>query len=475
MTPVLAAIIAFMAVQFGIGVWVSRRIRTEDDYLVAGRTLGYPLAIFSLFATWFGAETVVGAAGTSFSEGVSLSSAEPFGYGLCLVIMGLVFATSLWRRQLTTLADLFRQRYSDRVEQVAAIILIPTSVLWAAAQVRAFGHVLSDASTLETEAAIAVAAGVTIAYTAFGGLLVDAITDLIQGALLTLGLVIILIVTIVNLGGLHGATEAVLASDRISLTTMSGTLLETLEAWAIPILGSVVATEVVGRVIATRTPTVARRSSIAAGAIYIAVGLIPVFVGVTAWVFVPDVADPEQVMPAVARLILPSLAYAIFAGGLLCAILSTVDSTLLVASGLLSHNLVIPLLPTVTERTRVRLARGGVVGFGILAYLLARQADSVYGLIEQSSALGSSGVLVTVTFGLFTPWGGPKTALATLCVGVTVYMVGGVLGITAPFLTSLSAALVTYVGGAIIGRGRHRTADATAGLVDSIRTRHIPQ
>jgi len=457
MTPVLAAIIAFMAVQFAIGVWVSRRIRTEDDYLVAGRSLGYPLAIFSLFATWFGAETVVGAAGTSYSEGVSLSSAEPFGYGLCLVIMGVVFATRLWRRRLTTLADLFRQRYSDRVEQLAAIILIPTSVLWAAAQVRAFGHVLSDASTLHAEAAIAIAAGVTIAYTAFGGLLVDAITDLIQGALLTIGLVIILIVAIVHLGGVGGAAEAVLTSNRISLTTMSGTLVETLEAWAIPILGSVVATEVVARVIATRTPTVASRSSIAAGGIYIAVGLIPVFIGVTAASFVSDVADPEQVMPAVARLILPATAYAVFAGGLLCAILSTVDSTLLVASGLLTHNLVIPFIPAPTERVRVALARGGVLAFGILAYLLARQADSVYALIEQSSALGSSGVLVTVTFGLFTSWGGPVTALATLVVGVVSYVVGGAMGLTAPFLVSLTAATGTYVIGALMG-GRRRAA-----------------
>ncbi|HXF96669.1 MAG TPA: hypothetical protein VNI61_11280, partial [Gemmatimonadales bacterium] len=79
MTPALAAVLAFMALQFGIGVWVSRRIRTEDDYLVAGRRLGYPLAIFSIFATWFGAETVVGSAGRAYRGGVSLASAEPFG------------------------------------------------------------------------------------------------------------------------------------------------------------------------------------------------------------------------------------------------------------------------------------------------------------------------------------------------------------------------------------------------------------
>jgi Na+/proline symporter len=57
MTPMLAAILAYLAIQFGIGIWASRRVRTEDDYLIAGRRLGYPLAIFTIFATWFGAET----------------------------------------------------------------------------------------------------------------------------------------------------------------------------------------------------------------------------------------------------------------------------------------------------------------------------------------------------------------------------------------------------------------------------------
>jgi SSS family solute:Na+ symporter len=65
MTPVLAAVAAYMLIQLAIGVWVSRRIHTESDYLVAGRRLGYGLTTFSIFATWFGAETVVGSADAS--------------------------------------------------------------------------------------------------------------------------------------------------------------------------------------------------------------------------------------------------------------------------------------------------------------------------------------------------------------------------------------------------------------------------
>src|SRR5688572_23893054 len=122
-----------MVLQFGIGLWVSRRIRSESDYLLAGRQLTLGLATFSIYATWFGAETIVGSAGRAYRDGVSFGSAEPFGYGLCIALMGLIFAAPLWRRGLTTLADLYRERYSVMAERVAAVILIPSSVLWAAA------------------------------------------------------------------------------------------------------------------------------------------------------------------------------------------------------------------------------------------------------------------------------------------------------------------------------------------------------
>ena len=86
--------LAYLALQLGIGIWISRRIKSESDYLLAGRSLGYTLATFSIFATWFGAETMVGSAGNAYRDGVSLGNAEPFGYGLCLILAGFVFAKS---------------------------------------------------------------------------------------------------------------------------------------------------------------------------------------------------------------------------------------------------------------------------------------------------------------------------------------------------------------------------------------------
>jgi len=454
MTPTLAAVLAFLVLQFAVGIVISRRIKNEADYLIAGRKLSMLLATFSIFATWFGAETMVGSSGSAYREGLTPASAEPFGYGLCLIGMGLIFAIPLWRRELTTLADLYRQRYSVLVERVAAVILIPGSILWSAAQIRAFGHVLAtSASALEVNTAIAIGAGLVVGYTMFGGLLADAVTDLMQGIVLAIGLVVLLVATIGLLGGFDQAVSAVTTSGKIRLTTgHSVSLLDTIEAWAIPVLGSLVTTEMVGRIIATRTPEIARRASIVAGCLYISIGLIPVFVGIVGADLVTSVDDSEQLMAVVARRALPTLGYAVFAGSLTSAILSTVNSTLLIASGLMSHNLLIPTLGITSERMKVLLARAGVALFGVIAYVLAIRSQGVFALVEQASAFGSTGALVTITFGLFTRFGGPRTALTTLTLGLLSYLTASYAGVPHAFLLSLAVSLVSYVIGGMLER-----------------------
>lgn len=453
MTPHLAALLGYLLLQLAIGAWASRRVRSEDDYLVAGRRLGPGLATLSIFATWFGAETCIGAAGRAHVDGLSSTSAEPFGYGLCLLVMGAVYAIPLWRRKLTTLADLFGRRFSPAVERTAAVLLVPGSVLWAAAQMRGFAHVLGSATGFDVEAAVGLAAGICILYTVFGGLLADATNDLVQGVVLTVGLAVLAGGVVVRLGGPGEAGRALAASATgVRAGAGSVSLLATLEAWAIPLCGSVLATELVSRVIACRSPEVARRSALGGGALYLAVGAVPVAVGLLAHRLGVPVADAEQILPAVARELLPAAGYVLFAGGLVAAILSTVDSTLLVAAGLVSHNLLVPLLGVGSQRTKVRLARVGVAAFGLLAWWLAARARGVFELVEQASALGSAGTFVAATFGLFTAWGGPRTALATVLSAPLVYVGGVAAGIETPFLASLAVSLATYVGGSVLER-----------------------
>ncbi len=445
MNAALVALAAYVGLQLVIGAVVSRRIANEEDYLLAGRSLGYRLATFSIFATWFGAETCVDAAGQVYSGGLSLHSTEPFAYGIAMVLTGLFIAVPLHSARITTLADFYRLRFSASVERVAALVMIPSSIFWAAAQIRAFGHVVSSASGLELGQSMLIAAGVVVAYTIFGGLMADAITDLVQGAALIVGLIVMLVGVAGDFGGIGAALSAI-EPERIDLGLGVGdSWLSITEAWALPILGSFVAQELLQRVCAARTHVVAQRSTIAAGVLYTLVGSIPVALGLIAASSGLSVDDPEQVLPTLARERLSTLGYALFAGALVSAILSTVDSTLLVASSLLSRNLVNPLLPQLDERGKIRTARLGVGAFGLLALALAFGFDSVGELIDITNGFGSAGLLVILLFGLYTRVGGPRSALTALALGVLVYLGASVAEAEFIYLPAVGAALAGYV------------------------------
>ncbi len=446
MNASLAAISLYIVAQLGVGAYVSRRIKTETDYLLAGRSLGYKLGTFTIFATWFGAETCIGSAGAIYERGLSGGHGDPFGYGLCILLMAAFLARPLWKRGLTTLADLFAQRYGAGVEKLAVLIMIPASVLWASAQVRAFGQVIASASGFDVTWAITFAAAVVIAYTVWGGLLADAWTDLLQGGVLLVGLVLLFVAVWRDGGAAHLA-----ALEPARFDPFAGrSFLENAEAWLIPICGSVVAAELVARVIACKSPEVAQRSAFGAAGLYLAAGLIPALLGLVGFRLLPGLDDPEQILPLLAQTYLPGALYVVFVGALVSAILSTVDSALLVSGSLLSHNVVVPLA-RLREDQKVRAARICVVFFGLLAYGLALSSEGVYDLVIEASAFGSAGLFVTVVLALFTRWGGAFAAAGALVAGVASWIVlAYVWKVPYPYLGSLALAMAAYVLGALV-------------------------
>jgi len=272
---VLLGVIVYVAVQFALGLYVSRHIANEADYLLAGRRLGLGLATFTVFATWFGAETVVGSAGNIYGTGLTADTAEPFGYALCLVLLGLFFAARLWRNQYYTFGDFFARRYSEGVGRLFVLLVVPAGVFWAAAQIRAFGQVVSVISETDVSIAISIAAAVVIIYTAAGGLLATAVTDLLQGLALVLGLVVLYLAVVNHVGGLQAGLDLI-PPQRLqffSAPDMSGWQL--LETWAIPICGATLAAESIARILGARSASTARNSAVLAGILYFSVGLMP--------------------------------------------------------------------------------------------------------------------------------------------------------------------------------------------------------
>ena len=443
MNLILLAILAYIAAQLLIAWRFRRRTESEADYLLAGRSLGPWMATFAVVATGFGAETCIGAAGEAYAHGMSGVVADPFGYTLGLVATGLFVAVALWKRGVTTLADLFRARYGVGVERLAAIIMIPSSLLWAAAQVRAFGQVLASASELGLLAAMTLAAVVVIAYTAFGGMWTDAVTDLVQGLVLIAGLLGLAAVFFWQ----GGAEQlAALPAERLDpLHGRSGW--DFAETLLTPVFSTLVAQELASRVLAMRSPGLARGATLGAAGLYFAMAAIPLMLGLAAVGLMGSGLDPEQVLSRYAESRLPLPLYVLFLGALVSAILSTLSGALLVAGSLAAHNLLLPLRPEWSERAKLRANRIAVVVFGVVAYVIALMSDSVYGLVEEAAGLGSAGLFVLLMASLWKREAGSRpAAYAALLTGTGVYLAGAHgLDWETPYLAALGSAALVYL------------------------------
>ena len=129
-TTLLSFVILYLLGTMAIGMYAGKRIKNTSDFALAGRSLPVFLVITTTFATWFGAETVMGAPAKFIQGGLNAVIEEPIGAGLCLVLVGAFFASKLYKMNLLTIGDYYRTRYGKSVEIFCSIIIILSYLGW---------------------------------------------------------------------------------------------------------------------------------------------------------------------------------------------------------------------------------------------------------------------------------------------------------------------------------------------------------
>ena len=419
------ALAAYLVLQFVIAWMASRTIKVEDDYFVAGRRLGVFAVAMSVFATWFGAESVMGASGAIASQGLAGGRADPFGYTICLIGMAMLLAFKLREAGVLTFVDFFKQRFGPVSEKIAAVLTIPTSVIWASAQLLAMGEIVATVSGLPTGAGLLIGAAIIIGYTTIGGLLGDVITDIVQGGVLIAGLVLLMIVVVMS----GDFDFAKITPDQLSLSGFDEegnpeSLLATLDTWMIPILGSLVAQEAISRFLGATSPSVARRGCFIAAGLYLVVGSIPAMLGLLGAANGFQAESQDAYLPELAQAYLDPVLYVILMGALVSAILSTVDTTLLAISAIATRNLIEPFAPGIPEKGKVALGRVMTAFSGVVALGVAASGDTIKGLVEVASSFGSAGIVVALLFGLHTRFGNQSAAIVAMVTGAVMSFFG---------------------------------------------------
>ena len=143
MSPLIAFVVLYLLASIAIGLIAASRVKNTRDYANAGRSLPLYIVVATVFATWFGSEAVLGIPATFVKDGLGGIIEDPFGASMCLILVGLFSARKLYRMNLLTIGDYYRQRYSRSVEIIVSLCIVVSYLGWVSAQITALGLVFN--------------------------------------------------------------------------------------------------------------------------------------------------------------------------------------------------------------------------------------------------------------------------------------------------------------------------------------------
>jgi Na+/proline symporter len=472
-------VIAYLVVSIGLGLYAATRVHNSRDYFVAGRHLPIFVVFAMVFATWFGAETVLGISATFLTDGLAGLVSDPFGAALCLILFGLFFARPLYRMGLLTIGDFYRRRYDRPVEMITSICIALSYLGWVAAQITALGVVFNVLTEgyVTREAGMVIGAAVVLFYTLFGGMWSVAVTTAVQMVIIVVGLLVITWMVADQAGGVATVVEHAAASNKFEFwpAFSAPELLAFIAAWITMGFGSIPQQDVFQRVNSARTENGAVHGTIAGGVAYLLFAAVPLFLAYSATLIDPEMVarlieeDPEQILPSLIYQHLPLYAQVIFYGALLSVIMSTASGTLLAPSATIAENVIKNLLPSMDDRHFLRMTRIVVVCFAVLVTVYALSTGAtIHRMVENAYKVTLVSAFVPLLAGIYWKRATTQGAMTAIVLGIGSWLLMEIYlpegdSMWPPQLVGLLCASVGMVLGSLLPQQYGRAVAAEAG------------
>ncbi len=431
----ITSVAIYLALTIAIGLLAARRVKNAKDYMVAGRSLPLYMNVATVFATWFGAETVLSVSATFAKDGLGAIAGDPFGASVCLVLAALLFARLFYRMNLLTIGDFYKQRYGKGVEVVTSVVVVLSYLGWTSAQLTALGlviHVLSGGS-LAFHTAILMGAGVVLLYTLYGGMWSVAFTDLLQTVVILVGLSLVAWLVADMAGGVGKVLAQASTEGKFTFWPT-----ESKGWWAMAgaffafAFGSIPQQDVFQRMTSAKDERTAVLGTLLGGFIYFCFAFVPIFIAYAAVVAMPDLAklfasedarEIQRVLPDLVLGKMPLWAQVMFFGALLSAILSTASGALLAPTSLFTENVLKPFAPRMGERQFLLMLRVILVTFTAAALVFALQSRStMYEMVQNAYNVTLVGAFVPLVAGAYWKRANTQGAWLSVLLGLGVWL-----------------------------------------------------
>lgn len=427
----LVVILAYFLAMIGIGMWSMRRTKSREDYLVAGRRLGFPVFFGCIAALAVGGAVTVGGTGKGYGSGVAgIWVGGSLGMGL--IALGMLISSKLNRLRALSINEVVERNYGPAARVFGAVLTIIYTIALTVVQVVSMGAIVAGLFRVPTTAAMILSGLVVVFYTFLGGMWSVTMTDIVQFVIKTLGVVILVpffVLASPRIGGLSGFLDKVPDSHwDLGAYGWSGTLYWIL----LYVPGLVIGQDIWQRVFTARNERIARTGTILAGVYSILYALCAVLLGMAVLAAGIEVEDPSLAFEAGVSAFLPAGVAGLLLAAALAACMSVASGTILACSTVVYNDLYLRFVRGqkssesasatggVGEQGRVATSRDVwinraiALSIGLLTVLLAVIISDIFKALDLAYGFLSGCVFIPVFFSFVLRRISPRAGLVSL-------------------------------------------------------------
>lgn len=414
-------LVAILVTLLAVSIHRSLSVRTQADFLVAGRRLAWPVLVFTLLSSWIGAGSLFAGAENAFRNGFA-SLWQPAGGWVGLIVIVLI-AGRARRFAQYTVPDLLEARYDRyaRLFGTVAIVIAYTAIT--SYQFRAGGDILNliFPDVIGKQEGTYIMAAFVIAFTALAGMSSIAYLDLVIGLLVTIVACAALPVLVDVAGGWSGVRSALPENH---FTVLGPWRWYQALNYFLPVLFLLLGNQAMyQKFFSARSERDAKISVVGwvAGTLLLETVIVALAVVGSA---LYQEAPARNIIPIAARRGLPALLGALLLGGVFAKVVATGNNYLFSPASNLIHDIYHRFVnPSASERKMLVLSRLIVIGLGILALVLAAHTESILRMALYAYTVYGAGVTPAVLAAFFWKRANARGALASILAGTAVTIV----------------------------------------------------
>lgn len=428
---IVSIILIYMLFLFVVAYWSNKKIKNNEDYLVAGRTLGPVVIAFTISATEIGGGSSLSIIEKSYGE-----------WGFSAIWYILAMAIAFWCIsfiaprirfvKVKTIPEFFRRRYDDDTALLTSIIMIFPLIGLAASQLIVAGSILSTIIGINYHIAVAIVAITIIAYTSMGGFYGVSHANVVQFIVLFLGMFLCIVFMVGDI-----ANEDYFINNNFSINSFFKNRISfkmIISLIIMYIASFSVGQEILPGLYASKNLTMAKKASKLAAFINVVFSLFPVAIGMIFIFYINYVvgqdvslltSDTAVVSFEILNKLVPPIILALFFAGVLSATMSSADSDIFGAASIFGNDIYrVYINKNATESKTLEITQKSIIIVGLFAVIVALfNKTSVIDLLMLSFTLRAGGVFIPYILGHYWDNASAKGALISIISGSLVVLV----------------------------------------------------